>query len=152
MQSKVCVTEQVNFFSIFDSWSFFSLLLGFDPAYPEENPGNFNFLRIYFDTLKSVFNLRKKITKVIKMAEINIHFAFRHVWRWYGTATWTRIQRMLLNLNFFLQQYCLCSIHSGITIILQLRNAIGDTRYLWPHGVVHWTIDSHHSGRYWSYL
>lgn len=86
------------------------------------------------------------------MAEINIHFAFRHVWRWYGTATWTRIQRMLLNLNFFLQQYCLCSIHSGITIILQLRNAIGDTRYLWPHGVVHWTIDSHHSGRYWSYL
>lgn len=26
-----------------------------------------------------------------------------------------------------------------------LRNAIGDTRYLWPHGVVHWTIDSHHS-------
>lgn len=59
---------------------------------------------------------------------------------------------MLLNLIFFLQQYCLCSIHSGITIILQLRNAIGDTRYLWPHGVVHWTIDSHHSGRYWSYL
>lgn len=35
---------------------------------------------------------------------------------------------------------------------MQLRNAIGDTRYLWPHGVVHWTIDSHHSGRYWSYL
>nr|XP_022318777.1 zinc metalloproteinase nas-4-like [Crassostrea virginica] len=26
-----------------------------------------------------------------------------------------------------------------------LRNAIGDTRYLWPHGLVHYTIDSHHA-------
>ena len=38
-----------------------------------------------------------------------------------------------------------------VGIIFQLRNAIGDTRYLWPHGVVHWTIDSHHAGKTWSF-